>query len=800
MPRASLLLLLTLLLPIAASGQGRTRVGEEVRVQVESPALSGAAEASGPVWKHTVSHPGASYIAPRFERLDLPPGARLVVRTPDGKRSRTYTGRGKGELGATEGFWGMHMPGDTAVLELYAAGAVPEGVVKLGGFAHGYPMDEPEAICGVDDSQWAKCSQDSEPDIYDKSRAVARLLIQGFAACTGWLVGDAGHLLTNNHCITSASDAANTDYELMGEGATCSTSCTGFGACPGTVVADTGTLVKFDEGLDYALIQLPVNPTPTYGFLQLRETGPVLEERIYLPGHPGAWGKRISDFSTHSTDGSGHCEVYSLSEPPCSGGPDADVGYFCDTQGGSSGSPVLGYEDHLVVALHHCADCPNRGASIAAIIADLGDSLPPNAIGNPCTPPAAPSVTAAPASGGIFLSWAPVPGASEYRIYRSASAGGPYTQVGTTTGTSHLDVVRCETAFHYVVRAFGGCLSAPSTEASSSAGDCPHCSYALLYENGFETGSGIADWTAGSLIGGTSADWRGIQSCPAASGSGIFRFGAETCAGPYGPNQFSYGQPRGATGFAIPNDAVSARLSFTHRWEFENNYDGGTLMISVDGSSFAPVPASALSGTVYNNQAHSTCSPAGSAGLALFSGVRSSFATTEVDLDKACEARAGATCTGRTVRLAFAAVADCGMESAGWYLDDVTVSACVPEAPEPLSFYTLTPCRLVDTRGPNSPALQPGSLRTFALAGLCGIPATAKALSLNVAVVQPGSPGSLLLYPADRGTPLASTIHFPAGATRANNAILDLSADGALRVKTTGGPVHFVLDVSGYFE
>ncbi|HET9227115.1 MAG TPA: trypsin-like peptidase domain-containing protein, partial [Thermoanaerobaculia bacterium] len=709
--RTALSLILAFLIPLAAFSQGRTQVGEEVRVAVRSPRLSGAVEVSGPVWKHTIFHPGASYIAPRFERLDLPPGASLVVRTPDGKRSRTYTGRGKGELGATEGFWGMHMPGDTALLELYAAGPVPEGAVKLGSFAHGYPMDEPEAICGADDSQWAKCSQDTEPQIYGKSRAVGRLLIQGFSACTGWLVGDSGHLLTNNHCITSASDAANTDYELMGEGATCATDCSSFGACPGTVVADTGTLVKFNAGLDYALIQLPVNPTPTYGFLQLRASGPEVGERIYLPGHPGAWGKRISDLSTHPADLSGHCEIQSLSEPPCTGGPDLDVGYFCDTQGGSSGSPVIGYGDHLVVALHHCAYCPNRGASIKEVIEHLDDSLPPNAIGNPCTPLPAPVVTAVPTAGGISLSWNAVPGASEYRVYRSATPGGPYKPVGTTTATSHLDMARCGTTAYYVVRALGDCPSARSAEVSASTGSCPHCAHALLYENGFETGSGLADWAAGSFVGGTS-DWRGIQTCSSASGSRIFRFGADACGGQYGPDQFSYVQPQAATGFAIPADAVSTRLSFSHRWEFESSYDGGALMISVDDSSFAPIPASALSGAIYNNDIATYCTPAGADGMAVFSGSQGPFVTTEVDLEQACMDRAGVSCAGRKVRLAFSAATDCSVESTGWFLDDVMVSACVPEVPEPLDFYTLTPCRLVDTRGQNAP-LQPGSQRTF---------------------------------------------------------------------------------------
>ena len=35
-----------------------------------------------------------------------------------------------------------------------------------------------------------------------------------------------------------------------------------------------------------------------------------------------------------------------------------------------------------MVALHHCAFCPNRGVPIEAIIRDLGENLPPGALGS----------------------------------------------------------------------------------------------------------------------------------------------------------------------------------------------------------------------------------------------------------------------------------------------------------------------------------------------------------------------------------------------------------------------------------
>jgi parallel beta-helix repeat protein len=135
-------------------------------------------------------------------------------------------------------------------------------------------------------------------------------------------------------------------------------------------------------------------------------------------------------------------------------------------------------------------------------------------------------------------------------------------------------------------------------------------------------------------------------------------------------------------------------------------------------------------------------------------------------------------------------------------------SACVPVT-EPVGqqFFTLVLCRVVDTRnanGPlNGPALAGYSGRKFALAGACGIPASAKSVAVNLTVTQPVEQGHLTIHPADLGIPLASSINFSAGQTRSNNAVLKLSIDesGSVTVENvSAGPVHFILDVSGYFE
>ena len=121
-------------------------------------------------------------------------------------------------------------------------------------------------------------------------------------------------------------------------------------------------------------------------------------------------------------------------------------------------------------------------------------------------------------------------------------------------------------------------------------------------------------------------------------------------------------------------------------------------------------------------------------------------------------------------------------------------------------YYTLTPCRVADTRDPagpyGGPALSAGATRNFAMAGRCGIPAEADAVALNVIVTQPTAPGFLTLYPAGVSPPLASTINYGPGQTRANNAIVQLGVGDFLSVTCgqSSGTTHVILDVVGYFR
>jgi len=131
------------------------------------------------------------------------------------------------------------------------------------------------------------------------------------------------------------------------------------------------------------------------------------------------------------------------------------------------------------------------------------------------------------------------------------------------------------------------------------------------------------------------------------------------------------------------------------------------------------------------------------------------------------------------------------------------VAASAPAA----GLYTLTPCRVVDTRnasGPyGGPALAPGAERVFVVEGRCGVPTGVRAVSVNLTVTQPAASGLIRAFPGD-GTPSdASVLAFGAGRTRANNAILMLgsSGSGTFAVRNdSGGTAHILVDVNGFLK
>jgi hypothetical protein len=120
--------------------------------------------------------------------------------------------------------------------------------------------------------------------------------------------------------------------------------------------------------------------------------------------------------------------------------------------------------------------------------------------------------------------------------------------------------------------------------------------------------------------------------------------------------------------------------------------------------------------------------------------------------------------------------------------------------PTPTRFYTVSPCRVLDTRSSGG-ALAAATERVVTVAQACGVSASARAVSVNLTVTQPTAAGNLALFPTG-AAPTTSTINYGAGQTRGNNAVVSLSGAGALSIRCTqaSGSAQVILDVNGYFQ
>ncbi|KAG7379634.1 hypothetical protein PHYPSEUDO_008317 [Phytophthora pseudosyringae] len=384
-----------------------------------------------------IVQPGAAFLAVNFKRLNLLAGDKVVVHDPNSSVSVTISQANASsavqELEASNK-WPRSLllrthpflvKGDTVVVEYFPSiptlmlPVVPsqrdKPVAVLDSYAYvTYSpslagLDTESTVGARDEAKEAICYRKTQPKMYTKARAVARLMIRtdqeqasggseqitSWAFCTGWLIGRENHLITNHHCMKDAAApqyrtegaATNTEFlftaisrfwphssspppdksgrvveavvGFMAETKSCRE--TGFmGEKVGVVEATRVSVVTENPALDYALLRVLTNDSATdltrrYGYLRLRAAGPVDGEAIYIPQHPRGEPKEIAAtkdgkpavIEVQAIDSSGNLRR----DSEIIGGQPT-VWYNADTEPGSSGSPVLSRKDNTVVALH----------------------------------------------------------------------------------------------------------------------------------------------------------------------------------------------------------------------------------------------------------------------------------------------------------------------------------------------------------------------------------------------------------------------------------------------------------------
>jgi lysyl endopeptidase len=351
----------------AAAAAGRQKVGELLSVG----RLLGYSKP-----RESFTYPGASYVKLHFNRMMMVPGDYLTVSNPAGTESYRYDAPGVLDTAPVDK-WAMSVTGDTAVLEMHRVGGDALGLtstlsrlgVNVDNVARGFSRTEQaqapqeqlrapartgreESVCGGDESVDAVCYKSADPVAYSRSKAVARLLINGTELCTGWRVGAKNRMITNNHCFDNTADARDTEVWFNYQCAACG----GYDTfAPTKVWADQ--VLATNHVYDFTLFTVAnFAQAQKYGYLVFDSARPKKGQELYVPQHPAGEPTRIAGALGKSAS---TCAVTDIAYDGYAA--DSDVAYLCDTEGGSSGSPVLSRTTNKVVALHHFGGCPNSG-------------------------------------------------------------------------------------------------------------------------------------------------------------------------------------------------------------------------------------------------------------------------------------------------------------------------------------------------------------------------------------------------------------------------------------------------------
>jgi uncharacterized repeat protein (TIGR01451 family) len=252
---------------------------------------------------------------------------------------------------------------------------------------------------------------------------------------------------------------------------------------------------------------------------------------------------------------------------------------------------------------------------------------------------------------------------------------------------------------------------------------------------------------------------------------------------------------------------------------------GADLSITTSNGKDGYFPGETLTYTI----AAENLGPVATAGAA----VTGSFPADLTDVSWTCAASAGSSCASpsgsgalsTTVDLlplgvaSFTVTATASPTAAGSITHTATVappsgvadpvpgnnSATDTDARVGGSFFTLSPCRLLDTRDAvgefGGPALAASASRSVNVAGHCGVPDYATAVALNLTATAPTAAGFLQVFPTGGVAPQVSVVNYSAGQTRASNGVYALGTSGRLdlRCGQATGTTHAIVDVSGYF-
>jgi V8-like Glu-specific endopeptidase len=190
-------------------------------------------------------------------------------------------------------------------------------------------------------------------------------------------------LITNAHCMDNQTEVSTLEARFNYQ----------YTDCAGTVL-DTpvsfagGTFLKTNSekystrgkniggGLDYTLLTLQGSPETTYGELIPTSEDAIVGNWMNFIQHPAGRPKEIGYWENENYID--RCDIHTVNMTYGSAAPNSQIGYACDSEGGSSGSAITRASDGKVIGLHHYGgvdDGINSATMMSFICADAGNYL-----------------------------------------------------------------------------------------------------------------------------------------------------------------------------------------------------------------------------------------------------------------------------------------------------------------------------------------------------------------------------------------------------------------------------------------
>jgi V8-like Glu-specific endopeptidase len=339
-----------------ASPLARVEAGTVLDFKAESPspAVDG--------WTQSYSFPGATFLRLHFKAFNLASGDKLTVSSPDGTQAWEYTGKGVNNNGD---FWSFAITGSEVRLSLYAPSGKSAGfqIVEVGYGTVPLEPSQPmiDIIVGSDGREDVACHT-NEPVVNNAQKAVARLLFtvkRTQYLCTGELVRGSqdNMLITNNHCIADQKVTSTLEARFNYQYTTC-----GGNTLEATTSYAGGTFLMTNAerynrrspnttGLDFTLLTLQGTPEATWGELTPTTQNPSTGTQMNFIQHGAGLPKQIGYWEDEEQ--TVRCNVATVAQTYGSAKPNSQIGYGCDSEGGSSGSAITRASDGKVIGLHH---------------------------------------------------------------------------------------------------------------------------------------------------------------------------------------------------------------------------------------------------------------------------------------------------------------------------------------------------------------------------------------------------------------------------------------------------------------